>query len=142
MAEAIWENILREIQFRAWDIERHVMITSGIEYQIRALQMDIGDPNYLGFGFSPKEMEYFIFMRYVNSVDKNKVKIFEDDVVLFGRHYCGDYIVPEHAEIIKYEDNGFNDSLLVGYCDHPPWAEVIGNIHANPELRKCLGDKP
>ncbi len=70
--------------------------------------------------------------------DKNDIDIYEDDVVLFSEHYSGDHIIYEHAEIIEFEDTGFNDSLMIGYMDLPYWSEILGNIHYHIELSKCL----
>jgi len=70
--------------------------------------------------------------------DKNGKLVFEGDICKFSDYIIGDFRQPESIEIIKFEENGYNEKLLVNYYDKPNWVEVIGNIHENPEL---LGGK-
>lgn len=71
---------------------------------------------------------------YTGLKDRNGVEIYESDIVRFSEHYYGDTRVKESIELIKWNVCQWNDSLWVGYYNHPEWCEVIGNIHENPEL--------
>ena len=89
--------------------------------------------------------------QYTGLCDKNGKKIFEGDIVRFGKNIyqiifsCGSFaLYDEQGEMIS-KIGGINDHcyslmrLYIECCWEDGWAydiEIIGNIHDNPELLK------
>ena len=123
---------MREIKFRAWDIENKVFIPTDayavVTTDFNAFGVMLKDwENY-------KEWEYFydysqILSQYTGLKDKNGVEIFEGDVIDYGSgRFCP----------ITYEKNKFGIKFKNG-AHEGCWLdltkfEVIGNIYETPEL--------
>ena len=89
--------------------------------------------------------------QYTGLCDKNGKKIFEGDIVRFGKNIyqiifsCGSFaLYDEQGEMIS-KIGGINDHcyslmrLYIECCWEDGWAydvEIIGNIHDHPELLK------
>lgn len=81
--------------------------------------------------------------QYTGLKDKNGVKIFEGDVVLCDRHINDEFDKKTFFVREIYPISGLIGESLSGneICgDDWEFAEVIGNIHDNPELLKEGGE--
>lgn len=83
----------------------------------------VGNKIFWRFGYREIEQENFIVMQYTGLKDKNRVEIYEGDIVVEG--YKGKYGTYE----VKWDKIGFN----LGSEDGRDY-EVIGSIYENPEL--------
>lgn len=131
---------MREIKFRAWDIDRKKMISlrEFFESDLSALAYASSDGIITGKG-------HVEFMQYTELKDKNGKEIYEGDivrlsdmdnarkvVVVFNHHQAAFMF----REISYYKDT--EDFMHASYSSelHPDRVsrEVIGNIYENPEL--------
>ena len=118
---------MRELKFRAWDIERK---TYEHEELLLAPNGDILTSRWQEL--CEPESEYVI-EQYTGLKDKNGKKIYEGDIVrdLGGNHEVKFCEMKDTDCSYFYQGWGFDDSSL--YEEHD-FVEVIGNIHENPEL--------
>lgn len=140
---------MREIKFRAWDIERKLMINSCynfISFSGQPLISSVDSNRYIVMQFTGlhdntkwqelTEDERAGRIRLGNMPFQWKGKeIYEDDIVEFRRK-----IDPVVTGKIIYENAAFwidikgHDLLLLG--ENNQWCKLIGDIHQNPELLK------
>ena len=126
---------MRETKYRAWDIQRKIMI----------LWEDIKR------GFLLEELfdsEFFIVMQYINLEDKIKKEIYEGDVFeedVFeeeGMHPSR-YVVAFNKDRVGYFPFAKGDGC--GCCEgevlyDSTYGSVIGNIYENPELVEDINE--
>ena len=106
---------MREIKFRAWNIQTKTMIDLK-KITPLALNMDT-DGLFIPFSGMP-------LMQYTELKDKNEVEIYEGDIVKMKRKGVEKTITVEIPFVYIWNFNGEKDDT---------W-EIIGNIHENPEL--------
>ena len=114
----------REIKFRAWNIITKQMIDLK-KITPLALNMDT-DGLFIPFSGMP-------LMQYTGLKDKNGVEIYEGDIVEY--YVILVKIYPPYKSEVKYINGMFlvandSESTPLGFTK----CEVIGNIHANPDL--------
>lgn len=124
---------MREIKFRAWDIESPAMM----DWE------EIQDMWYsLGYGDGVLGADHWIPMQYTGIKDKDGKEIYEGDII----YYDAEDIVL----IIKWTEAYSREQWCAVYRDSKLWCfeggipdsvdiEVIGNIVENPELIKDEG---
>lgn len=128
----------RTIKFRAWDKKNDYYADyEDIEEEITAQAIDGwrsedgGTSFTLDYGIKDFELE-----QYTGLKDKNGKEIYEGDILEFTKDPVQAVVIwnRPHAEFqIKWLDCKVEDSLSWHLHDHGG-AEVIGNIHENPEL--------
>lgn len=122
---------MREIKFRAWDVENQEMIDAD------SLAFDYYEP----LCDQLRDSDEMKFMQFTGLTDKNGVEIYEGDVIQYGTpptHQSSVFWSPQDFGFVTYnkllgEYTGL--SFFTGYKNF----EVIGNIHQHPELLE--GDK-
>lgn len=114
---------MREIKFRAWDIQtesmRDVLVIDWVNELID-----------LSSGIIERRPHEVILMQYTGLKDKNGVEIYEGDIVRYFRN---------ELAVIVYRDGGVDiRSLSWGDCEplqrRLGEIEVIGNIYQNKDL--------
>lgn len=123
----------REIEFRAWDLDKRIM----------NFCIFIGDGKIFNMTktFKPKEeIKNAILMQYTGLKDKNDKKIYEGDIVRFR---TGNYEVIyyyDSFELKNFNEYVFEDNqkLLINYDLQN--CIVIGNVYQNPELLEDINE--
>jgi len=124
---------MREIIFRAWDIEKKKM------YGL--------DTNQFGFQFKKEGWSYHdygaectyttsrtgVLMWFTGLKDKNGVPIFEGDIVK-SRHGVANVVFHNASFIFKWDFDKLNQLMHVWKEDGKVQVEIIGNIYEHSEL--------
>ena len=127
---------MREIKFRAWDIEAK-------EFKdMDEVTVDVqSDGTLCGCWHDEDGPWEVILMQYTGLKDKNGKEIYEGDIVEFppfNKDYCeGEYLPRQRFTVsldtirlwLKEEKFGYEGELLLDNTN----SEVIGNIYENPE---------
>lgn len=123
---------MRELEFRAWDKENECWLNFGYASIYRK---EDGKPDTIfKFDFS----DNYIVEQYTGLIDKNGKGIYEGDILLIparkdkvkGNLYTVIWH-KIHARFNFANKNGEFGEIQIGKIKR---AEVIGNIHENPEL--------
>ena len=119
-------------EFRAWDKEKKIM---------RYEQMWWNDSwiEFISERDNPYPVQRFIVMLCTGFKDRNKKKIYENDIVRYSDKYTA---------VVVWKDTGFGLEFLgeVGspqtwyYLPNSNVLEILGNIYENPELIVVLSD--
>lgn len=121
---------MREIKFRAWDIQNKKW------YPLP--DWGICEANAVGKEDGTMELtndDFFTWSQYTGLKDKNGKEIYEGDVVFHhNKKYSIEYATCRYKlrRIIQGDKEGRMETLH----EHPHEFEIIGNIYENPELLK------
>ena len=119
-------------KFRAWDDCRKEMLTNHKWVELKCSDGKLSAQNY-AYGGKVQQLEV---MQYTGLTDKNGVEIFEGDLlrvcnnnngvleVVFRNEYVGGWVLTHPSTV--------NTASLGARAEDE--LEVVGNIHANPEL--------
>ena len=121
---------MRDLKFRAWNGKSFA---------------------YYGIGMPIYNVNRFHVSEYTGMQDKNGKDIYENDIIHlenWNEHQPYDSDLPVDEErIVFFKDGAFNLVSLDGinhctmsYMNHK-FAEVVGNIHQNPDVLKILGQR-
>jgi uncharacterized phage protein (TIGR01671 family) len=122
---------MRELKFRAW------RETSGSMHRIVILDFVVGScvcDDGLGF-----TLDEIVIEQYTGLHDKNGTEIYEGDIVRFFFDAYGKNPGTEMIDVVMWVDGAFYFWWIEGkrgarIDKFHGRAEVIGNIHENPEL--------
>jgi len=119
-------------EFRAWDKEKKIM---------RYEQMWWNDSwiEFISERDNPYPIQRFIVMLCTGFKDRNKKKIYENDIVRYSDKYTA---------VVVWKDTGFGLEFLEEVESPQTWyylpnsnvLEILGNIYENPELIVVLSD--
>ena len=119
-------------EFRAWDKEKKIM---------RYEQMWWNDSwiEFISERDNPYPIQRFIVMLCTGFKDRNKKKIYENDIVRYSDKYTA---------VVVWKDTGFGLEFLEEVESPQTWyylpnsnvLEILGNIYENPELIVLLSD--
>ena len=144
---------MREIKFRAWDLENGRWLTENeIENRLflnYSKQEGYFELNELLSNGAAKNLGLNIkLMQFTGLYDRNGREIYEGDIVkttdgieesIHEIKYCIDCEYPAF-ELVPTPDVGCN-ALQHAICSGDEEIEVIGNIYESPELLEGGGDK-
>lgn len=139
---------MREIKFRAWNIDQEYMISDAMVLTDESI-MTRSNNHY-------DSTEKVIWMQYTGLKDKNGKEIYEGDIrVAFGQHFtylqviefhntnktCGRGWIGRNIAQIDTVEWNLNKKVKIkqnidgfSYFGLPSGGEIIGNIHQNTEL--------
>lgn len=126
---------MREIKFRAWDINQKVMVPldkQWICYEYSSLAFDSSDPKYRGISAWPVRGDYEqAIMQSTGLYDIDGKEIFEGDILSSKEaiNQTVEWDTQRGMWIVDGTDNP------VGQLSH--WAgecTIVGNMYENPEL--------
>lgn len=114
---------MREIKFRAWDLDNNKMIHNALTLNNKYLDL--------------YELRYhdFPIMQYTGEEDYEGREIYEDDVYSDFLGYLYQVIFNEGAFVLLHIPDPFNHRTVINLCNI--WnfeLDYEGNIHENPEL--------
>ena len=119
---------MREIKFRAWDIDKQKYITC----------FDMSNEGCVWTQEPCCSPDYpdAIIEQYTGLKDKNGKEIYEGDIVQIDDHILGDFKIVWHGLGWKIKRAVGYETLSVHKSQD---CTVIGNIHENPELLEQKG---
>ena len=135
----------REIKFRAWNKGEMVTDVQPMFFNDKPIcmipdqGMIIHEPNTSKRFWHEIEVESI--MQYTGLKDKNGVEIYEDDIIIVDNENYkvfqefGCWIYDHFIGTGDFHLSYFHD-ISINFTDYHHDCEVIGNIHANPELLK------
>lgn len=117
-------EIMRQIKFRAWDVENQEMIDSD------SLAFDYYEPLCDQLCDSD-EMK---FMQFTGFQDSKGSDIYEGDIIYVAGFSRKAKAIISHKHGSEFEDlDGYHRSMINAAAENDI-GEIIGNIHQNPEL--------
>lgn len=134
--------MMREIKFRAWDIEKKKM------YRVEAI--NFSGRTTVTLQYNPvikKSLDNVYLRQFTGLLDKNGKEIYEGDIITTAEYLFIDKGVQNYVGIVEWVFAGFQ---IILKCVNPDKQgisdginealeegelfEIIGNIYENPEL--------
>jgi len=128
----------REIKFRAWNIEKKQMYSSGCVDLLIHFNGQLQGLNESGYVQGTYNMPKMEIMQFTGLLDKNGKEIFENDVVKANVDR-GSYFNAELVCQVEYLDGAFQFLNIHDSTEGYFWMDVlsckiIGDIYTTPEL--------
>ncbi len=131
---------MREIKFRAWDLDKKQWYCMEI---FRGGHCGPTHRDKEPFYFQPKFSRNVVLQQFTGLKDKHGKEIYERDIIRARWHDsidAGPGMVKEYDEErvfeVKWEKSYFGYNVVDYPIDDDSTFEIIGNIYENPELLK------
>ncbi len=126
---------MRELKFRAWDLQTKKMHTvENINFCRRKTVTVQYNP------IKKIPLDSACLMQYIGAKDKNGVEIYDGDIIHFPYDWFGDsgkdFIVRWNESCCAFVRESISGSRMWGHASREilSMCEVVGNVYENPEL--------
>jgi len=136
-------------KFRVYDKKHQIMLEPIELSKLLKYLLFQKMPNSTAYDMMKDHFDDLVWLRFTNLPDKNKVDIYEGDILLINIGYANEIKAVVKNGVVRIEDNeGYMDNLISGFyldpiginnpvhLDDANKGLIIGNIYQNPELLK------
>jgi len=125
---------MREIKFRAWDIERQkIYPVTAVLFKLGKVQIQLSESDGYPEGtWTVVRFKDVKLVEYIGQKDKNGVEIYEGDIVRCFTHSLSKVEIKKGC--FGLTSNGLHEPYFTPFTDVYGYCEVLGNIYENSEL--------